>query len=128
MTRLSYSWLFSDQPYSIWPGCQRNLLAKAWQALLIPRLRAVRLSHTGPRCKTMNIGKPFAVGPEVPPERVDALRRALAQVYADQQFLAEARQAKLFVGFSPGQEVQRTVQELASMPPSVRERLKEIIK
>lgn len=74
------------------------------------------------------MNKPFAVAPEVPRERVEALRRAVAQAFADAQFLAEAKQSQLFVNFNPGQEVERVVREVVSMPAATREKLKAMVK
>ena len=41
------------------------------------------------------MSKPYAVAPEVPRERVEALRQALTAVAADAEFLGEAEKAKL---------------------------------
>src|SRR5438067_4049223 len=54
----------------------------------------------------------YAVAPEVPAERVAALRRALMATYADPQFLAEAKRANLDV--DPSDEIGRHTSELQS--------------
>src|SRR5579884_4119178 len=74
------------------------------------------------------INKPYAVAPEVPPERVAALRRALMETYADPQFLAEAKRANLDVDPSDAAEVTRVVQSVLGASPGALARLKEIIK
>jgi tripartite-type tricarboxylate transporter receptor subunit TctC len=70
------------------------------------------------------IAKPFAVVPEVPADRLAALRKAMIATYADPQFLAQAQQSKLSVSFSDGETVQRIVEELLGSPTNVRDRLK----
>jgi tripartite-type tricarboxylate transporter receptor subunit TctC len=74
------------------------------------------------------INKPYAVAPEVPAERVAALRRALMETYADPQFLAEAKRSNLDVDPSSGEEVGRVVQGVLNASPATLARLKEIIK
>src|SRR5437763_7281171 len=74
------------------------------------------------------INKPYAVAPEVPAERVAALRRALMETYADPQFLAEAQRANLDVDPSDAEEVGRVVQSVLGASPATLARLKETIK
>ncbi|MBI4493332.1 MAG: hypothetical protein HY690_11145 [Chloroflexi bacterium] len=76
----------------------------------------------------MAMGKPFAVAPEVPKDRVEALRKAMAATFADQQVLAELEKAGQTVKFTPGEGVARRVQEVMSTPPGPLAKLKEILK
>lgn len=76
---------------------------------------------------TALISKPFTAGPGVPKERVDALRRAVASVYADSEFLAEAKRSNLIVGFTPGEDVQKLVLSMLEMPAPLQSRLKGIL-
>jgi tripartite-type tricarboxylate transporter receptor subunit TctC len=71
---------------------------------------------------------PWVVAPDVPPERVAALRQALAETFADPQFLAEAERSNLVIGFSSGEEVTRMVQAILSTPPGALATLKELRK
>ena len=71
---------------------------------------------------------PWVVAPDVPPERVAALRKALAETFADPQFLAEAERSNLVIGFSNGEEVTRMVQAILSTPPGALATLKELRK
>lgn len=50
------------------------------------------------------ISKPFAVGPDVPLERLAALRRAFVQTYADQQFLAKPAKPSCSWGSAPARK------------------------
>jgi hypothetical protein len=72
--------------------------------------------------------KPFAVAPEVPADRVAALRRAFSDGLADREFLAEAERGGWSVSARPGEEVARLVQAVLSTPPATIEKLKDILK
>jgi tripartite-type tricarboxylate transporter receptor subunit TctC len=74
------------------------------------------------------IAKPFAFPPGVPPERVTALRQALAKTYVDPDFLAQVKQARLYSSFVPGEDVQQTVQDVLKMPAPLQEQLKALAK
>ena len=74
------------------------------------------------------MSKPFAVAPEVPSARAAALRAALAQTFADQEFLDEAQKANQLITPSSGEEVTRVVQEVLATPPATLAQLREILK
>jgi tripartite-type tricarboxylate transporter receptor subunit TctC len=74
------------------------------------------------------MSKPYAVAPEVPRERVEALRQALAAASADQELLAEAEKAKLDVVPLTGPEVEEKVRGVLDSPPAVVAKLKELLK
>jgi tripartite-type tricarboxylate transporter receptor subunit TctC len=71
---------------------------------------------------------PWAVAPGVPQERVEALRKALADTFGDPEFQAEAKRANLDPGLSTGDEVARHLQSVVQAPPGVLARLKEVLK
>ena len=66
-----------------------------------------------------NIARPFAAPPDVPPERVAALRRAFDAVMSDADFLAEARKLALEVRPVPGADLQKLLAEVYAAPPEV---------
>jgi tripartite-type tricarboxylate transporter receptor subunit TctC len=66
-----------------------------------------------------NIARPFAAPPDVPAERVAALRRAFDAVMRDPDFIAEARKLGLEVRPFAGAEVQKLVAEISASPPDV---------
>jgi tripartite-type tricarboxylate transporter receptor subunit TctC len=72
-------------------------------------------------------GRPFATTPDVPPDRVAALRRAFDLSMKDADLLAEAKQADLKLTPSSGEEVQHLVAELMATPKDVSERTKDIL-
>lgn len=74
------------------------------------------------------IAFPFAAPPDVPADRVTALRRAIDRAVADPQFVAGAQQARVILDPSTGEEVTQVVQELLSTSPAIVAKLKEILK
>ncbi|MFQ5851318.1 MAG: Bug family tripartite tricarboxylate transporter substrate binding protein [Candidatus Binatia bacterium] len=73
------------------------------------------------------LGRPFAVAPGVPPDRVRILRAAYAKALKDPQLLAEAKKGKMDVDPTPGKEVQALVNRVMNQPPEVVERVKKIM-
>lgn len=76
---------------------------------------------------TNRINLPVAVAPEVPKDRVQALRRAYEKAYADPEVRKAADKMKMDLSPKGGEEVSRIVQELLSTPKPVLARLKEVI-
>jgi tripartite-type tricarboxylate transporter receptor subunit TctC len=74
------------------------------------------------------MANPFAVAPEVSRDRVAALRKAVANAYADPQLLEEARRANISIAAVSGEEVTRIVQRVLSTPPATLATLKEVLK
>ena len=75
-----------------------------------------------------DIGFSYFVGPNVPEERVAALRAAFQSVLVDPKFLAEVAQAKLFLRPKSGAEIQTIVQDVLSAPREVIDRAIEVTK
>lgn len=88
-----------------------------------PEARALLRAGTAPG----RISKPFAVAPEVPRDRVEALRKAVADAYADPELRAESARTNLEIEPSTGEEVTRVVTELLNTPPDILERLKQTL-
>src|SRR5262249_3516325 len=72
------------------------------------------------------MGLAFFVGQDVPPERVAALRRAFANAFKDQAFLAEARTQNLDIAPITAEEAQKTVAETYGLPAPVIDRLRRL--
>jgi tripartite-type tricarboxylate transporter receptor subunit TctC len=70
-------------------------------------------------------GRPYVLPPEVPTERVAALRKAFMAALADKDLLAEAEKSGFDVGPMSGEEVQAVVAKLYALPPKVIERAKQ---
>ena len=76
----------------------------------------------------MQFGRPYILPPEVPPERVAALRAAFDATMKDPAFLAEAAKAQLPIDPMDGAEVQRAVAQLYDTPERLIERARAALK
>jgi tripartite-type tricarboxylate transporter receptor subunit TctC len=65
------------------------------------------------------LGRPVAVPPGIPAERLAALRKAFDQATRDKRYVAEADKAKLDIDPAPGEEVAALVDRLFSSSPNI---------
>jgi tripartite-type tricarboxylate transporter receptor subunit TctC len=65
------------------------------------------------------MGRPYALPPGVPKDRVEALRQAFAETMADKEFLAEAEHAKFEITPVTGDKIEALVAEIYQTPPEV---------
>jgi tripartite-type tricarboxylate transporter receptor subunit TctC len=70
--------------------------------------------------------RPFLVAPEVPAERVQALRTAFEATMKDQELLADAQKSQIELDPISGQEAERLIKELFAMPDNIKTKLKQI--
>lgn len=73
-------------------------------------------------------GRPYAVAPEVPADKVAILRKAFADTMKDKAFLDEAARLRLTVSYAPGDEVQTLIRKMYASPPAVVERARTAIR
>ncbi|MBM3527855.1 MAG: hypothetical protein FJX62_07170 [Alphaproteobacteria bacterium] len=73
------------------------------------------------------IGRPIFTTPEVPAERVAALRAAFDAMIRDPAFIADAKQGHFELDPVPGEAMQKLVSEIVGTPKDQSERLKKII-
>jgi tripartite-type tricarboxylate transporter receptor subunit TctC len=73
------------------------------------------------------IGRPYALGPGVPSERVAALRTAFKSAIEDPQLRADAARSNLEFFPLDGAEIQGRIAKVAAVSPSVVARLRELI-
>src|SRR5215472_5102861 len=73
------------------------------------------------------IGRPFAVRPGTPADRVAILRAAMAKTMADPELLAEAKKAQIDINFISAQDVTKSFTEMMSQPPQVVEAMKKYL-
>lgn len=73
------------------------------------------------------MGRPFIAPPEVPEDRVEALRAAFMATMEDPEFLAAAAEAGLEITPSSGTELQGLVQSVYETDPAVVEQLIEVL-
>jgi tripartite-type tricarboxylate transporter receptor subunit TctC len=64
-------------------------------------------------------GRPYFLPPDVPPERVRALRRAFDATMKEPAFIADAARLQLDIDPMTGEEVQALVAQLAGTPPAI---------
>lgn len=76
---------------------------------------------------SMRMNTPSAVGPNVPADRVAALRQAVAKALADPALIEEAKKAKLEISAKSGEEVAALVKELLGTPPAILTKLRAIL-
>jgi tripartite-type tricarboxylate transporter receptor subunit TctC len=73
------------------------------------------------------LGRPLVMPPEVPPERVAAIRSALAETFADPEFLAEGERMGLAVNAPrTGAQLQDVIARAYQSPPRIIERLQKL--
>jgi tripartite-type tricarboxylate transporter receptor subunit TctC len=67
----------------------------------------------------LEFGRPFFMPPNVPAERVNAIRQAFDATMKDPEFLAEADKLKLEIDPMTGDEIAKTLEEIAKTPTDV---------
>jgi tripartite-type tricarboxylate transporter receptor subunit TctC len=73
------------------------------------------------------LGRPLVMPPEAPPERVAAMRQALADTFADADFLAEGARMGLAVNAPrTGAQLQDVIARAYQSPPRIIERLRKL--
>jgi tripartite-type tricarboxylate transporter receptor subunit TctC len=73
------------------------------------------------------LGRPFAASPNVPRDRLDALRSAFLATMKDPEFLADAKKLNLDIDVATADEVSRVLAEFARYPKSVIDKAKAAI-
>jgi len=84
--------------------------------------RAMELASSGPE-----IGFSYFMPPDVPKDRVAALRKAFDDMLKDPTFLKEAERAKMYLRTASGEEMEAIVRNVLSAPKEVIARLTELM-
>jgi hypothetical protein len=71
----------------------------------------------------MEYSRPLTTSPGVAQARLEILRRAFKATLADAEFLAQANKMKLDISYVSGEESEKLVKEVLSIPPKVKENL-----
>jgi len=74
------------------------------------------------------MGRPLVAPPEVPADRVEALRRAFDKSLADPEFLAEAKKLNLDINALSGERIQKIATETVNAGERVVSRAQELIR
>jgi len=77
--------------------------------------RAILAFHAS----SLETGRPMTAPPNIPPDRVDALRRAFDATMKDKAFLDEAKQRKLEVDPRTGEQVEAVLRSIAALPEDI---------
>jgi hypothetical protein len=74
------------------------------------------------------MGRPFMAPPNVPADRVKALRDGFWATMQDKEFLEESDKAKLEITPVKGEDIQKLVEESYKVPPEIAKKAGELIK
>jgi tripartite-type tricarboxylate transporter receptor subunit TctC len=74
------------------------------------------------------VGRPILTAPDIPAERVGALRQAFDETMKDPKFLAAAEQANMYFNPIGGEELQRIVGRILNPSPEVMAKVKNALK
>jgi tripartite-type tricarboxylate transporter receptor subunit TctC len=74
------------------------------------------------------VGKPAVMGPDVPAERVAAMREAFKATMSDPEFLADAAKLSLPIDPISGEELTALVKRLMATPDAVAQRARDAIR
>jgi tripartite-type tricarboxylate transporter receptor subunit TctC len=74
------------------------------------------------------VGRPYAIGPGVPSERVSAMRNAFKAVLDERAFLADAEKSHLELQPLEGEEIQKMIDSVSSAPTPLVEKLRDLIR
>jgi tripartite-type tricarboxylate transporter receptor subunit TctC len=72
------------------------------------------------------MARPFAAPPDLPPERLAALRQAFYATAADPEFLAAARQGGRDISLFTGEDIEALLKESYALPPDIIGRASEV--
>ena len=73
----------------------------------------------------LEFGRPFFMPPNVPPERVNAIRRAFDAVMKDAEFMAEADKLKIEIDPLTGEQVAGLIAEIYKTPTATVARVRD---
>ncbi|HEY2417311.1 MAG TPA: hypothetical protein VGH84_05285, partial [Steroidobacteraceae bacterium] len=71
-------------------------------------------------------GRPYILPPDVPKDRVEFLRAAIAAAVKSPEMLAEAGKSRLDITYRPPEQLEKLVKQLYETPPALIEQLKSI--
>jgi tripartite-type tricarboxylate transporter receptor subunit TctC len=75
----------------------------------------------------VSVGRPILTAPNIPADRVKALRQAFADTVRDPQFIEAAKQANMEMNPMEGDELQQIVEKIVTSPPRILAMVKDAI-
>jgi tripartite-type tricarboxylate transporter receptor subunit TctC len=76
---------------------------------------------------SVEFGRPYVFPPEVPQDRVDAMRKAFVAVAQDADMLAEAAKIKMDMTFHSPEHLRKLVESLYQTPPELIDTVKKLV-
>jgi tripartite-type tricarboxylate transporter receptor subunit TctC len=76
----------------------------------------------------LETGRPMLMPPNVPADRVEAVRRAFDATMKDPEFLEEVKQRKLEVESRTGEEIEAVLRSVAALPPEIMAKAAEMVR
>ena len=73
------------------------------------------------------MSRPYLLPPDVPADRVGAMKAAFAETLRDEAFLADARKAPMPIDYITGEQVADLIRRAYAAPPAVVERMRAIL-
>lgn len=74
-----------------------------------------------------DLGRPFMGPPDIPADRVQALRKSFEATLKDSEFLAEAAKSSFEVDFKSGEEIAKRVQDAVNLPRSIIDKVQKMV-
>jgi hypothetical protein len=75
---------------------------------------------------SVELGRPILAPPDVPKERVEALRKALADTLSDPQLLEESNKRGMEMTYVSGPDIEKFIADLMSTPPEIVDRMRQL--
>jgi tripartite-type tricarboxylate transporter receptor subunit TctC len=76
---------------------------------------------------SIEFGRPYVFPPGVPKERVDIMRKAIADAAHDPELLAEAEKMKLDMAYHPPEDLERLIAQLYQTSPEMVDTIKKLV-
>jgi tripartite-type tricarboxylate transporter receptor subunit TctC len=76
---------------------------------------------------TAVFGRPYAFGPDVPADRLAAVRKAFLATMKDSAFLADAERQRLDMRYRTAEELESDVKQIYATPPEVMKKAAKIL-
>jgi tripartite-type tricarboxylate transporter receptor subunit TctC len=76
---------------------------------------------------SVEFGRPYVFPPDVPGDRVEIMRNAIAQAARDPELLAEAGKMKLDMAYRPPEHLARLIAHLYETPPALIDSIRKLV-
>jgi tripartite-type tricarboxylate transporter receptor subunit TctC len=76
---------------------------------------------------SVEFGRPYVFPPDVPSDRVEIMRTAIAEAARDPELLAEAAKMKLDMAYRPPEHLARLIANLYATPPAMVDAIKKLV-